>query len=77
LSTASASARGIDADDVLPVRSSTIAALDIGMPIFCAADSMMRTFAWCGTNRSMSSGWRPDRRIDSRAVVAIVFVANR
>ena len=38
---------------------------------------MIRMFAWCGMKRSMSSGWRPDRRIDSSAVVAIVFVANR
>src|SRR5581483_11107125 len=44
-STASTRASGIDADDVLPVRSSTTAVRSIGRPSFAFADSMMRMLA--------------------------------
>ena len=54
-SRASARASGIDADDVLPVRSSTTAARSMRMPRRSQAAAMMRVLAWCGTIRAMSS----------------------
>ena len=38
-----------------------------GMPSRLAADSMMRTLAWCGTNQSTSDGRRPRRARASSA----------
>ena len=76
--TASASAIGTDAADVLPYLSRLTNILSIGRSRPLATASMIRMFAWCGMNRSMSLGLRGrTRRIDSSAVVAIVFVANR
>src|SRR5437016_453496 len=48
-SAASASASGIDPDDVLPYRSTFTTVLPAGTPSFLTAWSMIRTFAWCGT----------------------------
>ena len=48
-SSASARASGIEADDVLPVWCSTVAARSIGMPRRSQAASMMRMLAWWGT----------------------------
>ena len=75
--TASASAIGTDAADVFPYLSRLTNIFSIGRSRPFATASMIRMLAWCGMNRSMSSGVRPDRRIDSSAVVAIVLVAKR
>ena len=75
--TASAIAIGTDAAEVFPYRSTFVNIRSIGRSRPFATASMIRMFAWCGMNRLMSSGWRPDLRTDSRAVVAIVLVANR
>ena len=47
--TASSSAIGIDAADVLPYLSMFTNAFSGGMPSFSIARSMMRWFTWCGT----------------------------
>ena len=57
-SAASLSAIGIEPADVLPYRSMFTTTLSIGTPSRCAAASMMRRLAWCGTNTSTSSGGR-------------------
>ena len=54
--TASASAIGTDAADVLPYLSRLTNILSIGRSRPLATDSMMRMLAWCGMNRSMSDG---------------------
>src|SRR4029077_13857335 len=46
---ASASASGIAPDGGLPELSTSIPGFSPGIPSFCRACSMMRTFAWCGT----------------------------
>ena len=75
--TASARAIGTDAADVLPYLSRLTNIFSIGRSRPLATASTIRMLAWWGMNRSMSDGSRPDFRIDSRAVVAIVFVAKR
>ena len=52
-------ARGMEAEDVLPYRSMTTAVRSSGMPSRWQAAWMMRTLAWCGTNKEMSSGPSP------------------
>src|SRR6266487_6096150 len=52
---ASCSASGTVAVDVLPKRSMLTITFSIGRPTRCAAASMIRRLAWCGTQRSMSS----------------------
>ena len=75
--TASASAIGTDAAEVLPYLSRLTNIRSIGRSRPLATASMIRMFAWCGMNRSMSDGWRPDRSMAVSAVVASVRVANR
>src|SRR5262245_10206110 len=58
--TASASASGIEAAEVLPWRSSVSTTCSGLSPSFLATPSMMRLLAWCGTNQSMSSAAKPD-----------------
>ena len=47
----------------------------MGMPSPSATDSMMRTFAWWGMNRSTWSGVQPARSMALSAVEAMVRVA--
>ena len=68
---------GTEAADVLPYLSRFTNIRSIGRSRPLATASMIRMFAWCGMNRAMSDGSSPDRRMLSRAVVAIVFVAKR
>ena len=46
---ASASASGIDPEEVFPYRSTFTTTLSDGTPSFLVAWSMMRTLAWWGT----------------------------
>ena len=57
--TASASASGIEAAEVLPCRSTVTTTRSIGRSSFFAVPSMMRIFAWCGTSQSISEGFSP------------------
>ena len=75
--TASASAIGTDAAEVLPYFWTFVYIRSIGRFRPFATASMMRTLAWCGMKSATSLGSRPDLRTDSSAVVAIVFVAKR
>ena len=75
--TASARAIGTDAADVFPYLSRFTNIRSIGRSSPLATASMIRMFAWCGMNRSMSEGSRPARWMEVRAVVANVRVANR
>ena len=50
------------AAEVLPYRSRLTKIRSIGRSRPFATASMIRMLAWCGMNRSMSSGVRPDRR---------------
>ena len=62
--TASARAIGTDAAEVLPYLSRLMNILSIGRSRPFATASMIRTFAWCGMNRSTSAGCEagpPDR----------------
>src|SRR4029079_17998726 len=54
-SAASASASGMEPEEVLPYFSTFTTVFSCGMPSFLAAWSMMRTFAWCGTYTSTSA----------------------
>ena len=76
-STASARARGTDAAEVFPKRSTLTKIRSIGKPRPLATASMIRMLAWWGMTRSISSGWRPARSIAASAVDARVFVAKR
>ena len=73
---ASASASGIDPDEVLPKRSTLTIVRSSGMPSFAAAWSMMRLFAWCGTYTSTSSTLRPHCARIASADETITLVAN-
>src|ERR1041385_3204259 len=53
--TATSSASGIEAADVLPCRSTVVTTFSGAMPSLCAEPSMMRLLAWCGTNQSRSA----------------------
>jgi hypothetical protein len=53
------SASGIEAAEVLPVRSSTLSVLSMGRPSRSHAASTMRMLAWCGTTWSMSAALTP------------------
>src|SRR5580700_10779542 len=53
--TASASASGIEAAEVLPWRSTVTTILPGGMPSLWAEPSIMRLLAWCGMNQSTSA----------------------
>ena len=68
---------GTDAADVFPYLSRLTNIRSIGRSRPFATASMIRMLAWCGMNRSMSDGSRPDRSMAVRAVVASVRVANR
>ena len=48
-----------------------------GIPSLLAIASMIRRFAWCGTNAAMSAGVTPARRQASSATGAIAVVAHR
>src|SRR5262249_54062024 len=52
--TATVSASGIDAAEVLPCLATVLTTLLDAIPSFLAESSMMRWLAWCGTNQSMS-----------------------
>src|SRR6476660_2363804 len=60
-STASLSANGIVPPVVLPKRSILMTTFSCGMPSRSVADKMMRRFAWCETNKSISHGLTPLR----------------
>ena len=49
----------MEADDVLPVVWSTVAAFSIGMPRRWQAASMIRMLAWWGTTSARSSAVTP------------------
>src|ERR1700733_9294532 len=53
--TASASASGIEAAEVLPCLSTVLTILVGAMPSLWADPSIMRLLAWCGINQSMSA----------------------
>ena len=57
--TATDSASGIEAAEVLPCRSTVTTTFSGAMPSLCAEPSMIRLLAWCGTNQSMSSALLP------------------
>src|SRR6478735_5200148 len=76
-SRASARASGIDADDVFPVRCSTVAAFSIGTPSRLQAASMIRMLAWWGTIRARSSGVTPAWAIDFWALSTMIRTARR
>ena len=75
--TASASAIGTDAAEVLPYLSRLTNMRSIGRSRPLATASMMRMFAWCGMNRSTSPGAIPALPTAASAVEASVRVANR
>ena len=77
LSTASASAIGIDAAEVFPYWSRLTNIFSIGRSRPLATASMIRMFAWWGMNRSMSAAVRPAFSTAASAVDASVRVANR
>src|SRR5205807_1373222 len=64
---ASASASGIEPEEVLPYRSTSITVRSSGISSFFLACSMMRVFAWCGMYTSTSSTLRPAASRTSRA----------
>src|SRR5262245_59489292 len=76
LHTASFSARGMVAAVVFPKFSMLIITLLESMPSFSVADWMMRRFAWCETNRSISAGVRPLRSRTRRAISSVLRTAN-
>ncbi len=45
-------------------------------PMRLASMSMIRMFAWCGRNTSMSSGWRPAASMAAVAALAISKLAH-
>jgi hypothetical protein len=49
----------MEAADVLPEWMTSVATLAWGAPSLPASDSMMRRFAWCGTNAASSVGAIP------------------
>src|SRR6202035_205223 len=57
--TATDSARGIDAAEVLPCRSTVKTTFCGAICSLCAEASMIRLLAWCGTNQSISSAEVP------------------
>src|SRR5439155_3230902 len=57
--TASSSASGIEAAEVLAWRSIVTTVLSRGRPSLRPTASMIRVFAWCGTSQSISLGSRP------------------
>src|SRR5206468_9380601 len=75
-STASTSAIGIDAELVLPVRWMLTAVFSIVSPSRPRAASMMRTLAWCGTYRVMSSAVALARSIAASAESTITRTAR-
>src|SRR5215472_14378711 len=75
-SSASRRASGMVAVDVFPKRSMLIMTRSFGRPTRCAAASMMRRFAWCGTQRSMSSIVRPAASATADACRMKMSVAN-
>src|SRR5207302_5143002 len=52
---ATSSARGTEAADVLPWRSTVTTSFDRSMPSCLAVASSMRTLAWCGMSQSTSA----------------------
>ena len=67
----------MEAADVLPVRSSTMAALSMGMPSRLRAASMIRMLAWWGTTRPMSSMVTPARSMALVAAASRASTARR
>ena len=76
-SAASARAIGIDAAEVLPVRSSTLAVRSASMPSLAQADMMIRALAWWGTNRAMSSAVTLARAMARSADSTMIRTARR
>src|SRR5690606_37602436 len=76
-SAAAAIASGIEAEEVLPVRSSTVTAFSVGMPSLSQAESMMRMFAWWGMTTAMSSAVMPARSSAARPEATITRTARR
>src|ERR671914_268017 len=73
---ASASASGIDPEDVLPYLSTLTTTRSGGIRKRREAWSMMRTFAWCGTYTSTSSTDRPHSSRTASADETSTRVAN-
>ena len=74
---ASTIARGIEAAEVLPVRCSTMAARSMVRPSRLKEASMMRTLAWWGTTRAMSSEVTAACSMAFRAALSMARTALR
>jgi cytochrome P450 len=70
-------ASGMDAADVLPEWTMSVATLAWGAPSLPAIDSMMRRFAWCGTNAASSLGAIPAAAHARLATGCSAVVAQR
>src|SRR3954447_12971049 len=70
--TATASASGIDAADVLPWRSTVSTTFCGAICSLCAEASMMRLLAWCGTNQSMSSAVMPEA-LNASTITSVIM----
>src|SRR5436853_536281 len=73
--TATDSASGIDAADVLPCLSTVMTTFSGAMPSFTADASMMRLLAWCGTNQSISAALYPVAMNESWITSVIIATA--
>ena len=67
----------MEAADVFPVRSRTIAAFSRGISRRFMAASMILMLAWWGTTRVMSSMVTPARSIALRAALSMASTARR
>src|SRR5690625_24818 len=75
-SSALRSASGMEAVELFPYSSTVTTTRSISSPSFWRAASMMRRFAWWGTNRLMSAGSRPAFSTASRVDVSMTRTAN-
>ena len=65
----------MEADEVLPYRSTLTITFDIGRPACLAVASMIRRLAWWGTSKSTWSAVTPARRRASSQASAIASTA--